>query len=211
MRAPAFPGAERFVPPNVTIGTLPNALDACRGCDLYRLATRAVGGAGPKQARLMLVGEQPGNEEDLAGAPFVGPAGRLLDRALAEAGINRSEVYVTNAVKHFKFEERGKRRIHKKPGAGEVRACHPWLEAEMELVRPRIIGCLGATAALSVLGRDFRLTQNRGREVRLTGTLGAVATIHPSAILRSPTSEEREAAFAGFVSDLKVMRSLVHP
>jgi DNA polymerase len=161
----------------------------------------------------MLVGEQPGNEEDLQGRPFVGPAGRLLDRALEEAGIERSGVYLTNAVKHFKFEERGKRRIHKKPSVVEVRACMPWLEAELGLVKPAVVGCLGATAAQALLGKKFRLMQDRGRPIELSAELSpagvAVATVHPSAILRAPDAEQRETAYRQFVGDLEVMRRLM--
>src|SRR4051812_30323064 len=146
--------AAEFVPARKTLPVLQDALQSCRGCDLYQNATQAVGGAGPSSAAIVFIGEQPGDEEDRKGQPFVGPAGRLLDRALEEAGIDRSEVYVTNAVKHFKFEERGKRRIHKKPSGSETKACRPWLEAEMDVVHPEVIVCLGATAAQSVFGPD---------------------------------------------------------
>jgi DNA polymerase len=156
-----------------------------------------------------LVGEQPGNEEDLTGRPFVVPAGRLLDRALAEAGIPRTDVYVTNAVKHFKFEERGKRRIHKKPSLGEVRACHPWLEAELAIIHPRVIGCLGATAAQSILGNQFRITKDRGRPIEVPSTGIVVATVHPSAILRAPDAERRQLEYRGFVKDLQTIRTLL--
>ncbi len=181
-------------------------MQACKGCDLYEHATQAVCGAGMSGASIALVGEQPGNDEDLKGLPFVGPAGKLLDRALVEAGIDRDTVFVTNAVKHFKFEERGKRRIHQKPTAGEVRACKAWLQAEMELVRPKVLVCLGATAAQSVLGNDFRLTQERGKALEHPWADHVVATVHPSSILRIPTG--REEAFASFVEDLKVARKL---
>jgi uracil-DNA glycosylase len=172
-------------------------------------ATQAVLGEGPSTADLVLIGEQPGNDEDLAGRPFVGPAGRMLDRALQDAGIDRARVYVTNAVKHFKFEERGKRRIHKKPSAGEIRACHPWLQAEVAIVKPTIIGCLGATAAQSILGNEFRLTKDRGRPIEHPPEGTIVATVHPSAILRAPDPEQRETAYAQFVDDLKAIRQLL--
>lgn len=209
MPAIKFPGAAEFIPKRPTLASLRQAAQTCRGCDLYLHATQAVLGEGPPRAALALVGEQPGNEEDLAGRPFVGPSGRLLDRALKEAGIARDGVYVTNAVKHFKFEERGKRRIHKKPGAGEVRACRPWLETELNLVQARVIGCLGATAAQSFLGNDFRLTQDRGRPIEFPGIGTLVATVHPSAILRAPNAEQREQEYRRFVSDLTVMRRVL--
>lgn len=204
-----LPGAEEFVPKHATLSVLRAAVQSCRGCDLYLHATQAVCGEGPRQAGLVLVGEQPGNDEDLAGRPFVGPAGRLLDRALEEAGIERDAVYVTNAVKHFKFEERGKRRIHKKPSLGEVHACYPWLEAELGVVKHRVVGCLGATAAQSLLGSEFRLTQQRGRAIEFPPAGIVVATVHPSAILRAPDDEQREAAYRQFVSDLEVMANLL--
>lgn len=207
-----FPGAASFVPAHATLARLREAAQECRGCDLYLHATQAVLGEGRSRG-LLLIGEQPGNEEDLQGRPFVGPAGRLMDRALEEAGIRREEVYVTNAVKHFKFEERGKRRIHKKPGAGEVQACRPWLDAELSLVRPQVIGCLGATASQAILGRQFRLTKERGRPLSVTldpdNAMLAVATIHPSAILRAPDHAARESEYQAFVADLKVMQSLL--
>jgi DNA polymerase len=153
-----------------------------------------------------MVGEQPGDKEDLVGHPFVGPSGQLLDRALAEAGIDRAEVYLTNAVKHFKFEERGKRRLHKKPSAAEVTACKPWLDAEIDRVHPDVILCLGATAALSVIGRQHRLLEQRGRFFDHPKALAVTATVHPSAILRSPTPEQRESDFAAFVADLRKIR-----
>jgi DNA polymerase len=157
----------------------------------------------------VFIGEQPGDEEDRAGRPFVGPAGRLFDRALTDAGIDRAAVYVTNAVKHFKFEERGKRRLHKKPNAAEVRSCRPWLEAEIGLIRPRIIVCLGATAAQSVFGAVYRVTQERGRFAAHPWAPHATSTIHPSAILRAPDAEERHAEYERFVADLKKIRTLM--
>jgi DNA polymerase len=182
----------------------------CQGCDLYLRATQVVFGRGATRALVMLVGEQPGDREDLEGAPFVGPAGALLDRALADAGIDRARAYVTNAVKHFSWEERGKRRIHKKPRASEVRACRPWLEAEIAAVGPRLVVCLGATASQSLLGASFRLTASRGRilEVAELG-VRVLATIHPSAVLRAADAESREAAYASFVADLRVVAEAI--
>jgi DNA polymerase len=201
----ANPGAERsaapFVPKTTSLRVFSAAAQKCRGCDLYKTATQAVFGAGPARARVMFVGEQPGDQEDRQGVPFVGPAGAMLDKALADAGIPRSEVYLTNAVKHFKWEPRGKRRIHKKPRASEIKACRPWLEAELRAVKPQILVCLGATAAQAVLGPQFKLMQNRGKvlEERI------VATIHPSAVLRAPDSDARRAAYESLVADLKVV------
>ncbi|MBC6450123.1 UdgX family uracil-DNA binding protein [Actinokineospora xionganensis] len=203
------PGAAEFVPDQADLDTLRSAIQGCRGCDLYRDATQAVFGDGPSRATVLLIGEQPGDKEDLQGAPFVGPAGKLLDRALEEAGFDRSMVYLTNAVKHFKFEERGKQRIHKKPGRTEVVACRPWLLAEVARVQPRLIVCLGATAAQSVLGTAFRLTKQRGvlvdpGEGDFAGHR-VLATIHPSAVLRS---RDRDADYAGLVDDLRAAVSL---
>jgi DNA polymerase len=194
--------AADFLPPVSTLPALREAASGCRGCGLYRDATQTVFGEGPARARLMLVGEQPGDQEDRAGHPFVGPSGRLLDEALIEAGIERSTVYVTNAVKHFKFvrQELTRRRLHKKPAAGEVRACRPWLEEEVRVVRPALIVALGSTAAQSLLGPTFRVTRERGRVVE--SPLGPVlATVHPSAILRAP-GETRAAEQQAFVRDL---------
>ena len=178
----------------------------CRGCDLYRNATQAVFGEGRSHARILMIGEQPGDKEDLSGHPFVGPAGQLLDRALEQAGIDRAEVYMTNAVKHFKFEERGKRRLHKKPSAAEVTACKPWLDAEIDRVRPELIVCLGATAAQSVLGRQHRLLAERGKFFDHASGAAVTATVHPSAILRSPTPEQRQQDYAAFADDLRKIR-----
>jgi DNA polymerase len=196
-------GAAQFLPDQLDLGALRGAAAICQGCDLYRAATQTVFGDGPPTARFMLVGEQPGDQEDRKGAPFVGPAGRILDRALEEAGIARDEVYVTNAVKHFSFTLRGKRRIHQKPTAAEIEACRPWLAAELALVEPEVVVVLGATAARSVLGAAFRVTRQRGVPVPLDEPKGAVAvaTIHPSAVLRAP---DRDAAYAGFLADLHV-------
>ena len=197
--------ARPWVPASKRLPLLREAAAACEGCDLYLRATQVVFGAGPARAAIMLVGEQPGDREDLEGAPFVGPAGALLGKALEAAGIPLSVAYVTNAVKHFSWEPRGKRRIHKKPRASEVRACRPWLEAEIAAVRPRVIVCLGATASQSLLGASFKLTAARGRVLeQQIGGAAVVATIHPSAVLRAPDHEARDAAFASLVADLKV-------
>lgn len=185
----------------MSLRELREAACECHNCGLYRDATQTVFGAGPRTAKLMMVGEQPGDQEDRAGEPFVGPAGRLLDRAMAEAGIARAEVYLTNAVKHFKFKpaERGKRRIHQKPARSEVVACRPWLMDEIAEVKPELIVCLGATAAQSLLGMSFKLTQHRGEVLEFEGTK-VTATVHPSAVLRAP---DRDTAYQEFVADLK--------
>lgn len=200
--------ATEYLPSSKTLPALRKAVDHCKGCDLYSFATQAVFGEGAKEA-LMLIGEQPGNEEDKQGRPFVGPAGHLLDKALIEAGIDREQVYVTNVVKHFKFEERGKRRIHKKPSATEVQACNPWLEAEVSLIKPKVIVCLGATAAQAILGKDYRVTRDHGKFTEHPWAPHVTATIHPSSILRSPDEEQRHAQFAEFVEDLKRVRDLL--
>jgi uracil-DNA glycosylase family protein len=201
------PDASPFVPEHATLSQLQSAEQECRGCDLYRNATQAVAGEGPARARVVVIGEQPGDKEDLAGKPFVGPAGMLLDRALEEAGIDRGEVFVTNAVKHFKFEERGKRRIHKKPSAAEIRACKPWLNAELARIRPEVIVCLGATAAAAVLGPRHQLMKERGRFFEHPQARTVTATVHPSAILRSPDPDSRARDYAAFVEDLKKVRA----
>jgi DNA polymerase len=202
-------GAATFLPEKRTLPVLRDAVKSCRGCDLYRHATQAVFGEGPKRSRLVFIGEQPGNEEDIQGHPFVGPAGVLLDKALADASIDRTEAYVTNVVKHFKFEERGKRRIHQKPRSGEIKACEPWLEAEIELIKPAIIVCLGATAAQTLLGAKFRLTRSRGVPLEHPWAKRVVATIHPSAILRAPDAAQRHEEYGRFVADLKAARALI--
>jgi len=207
--AVSFPGAQRFLPNRLTLPLLRSAAQSCQGCDLYTNATQTVFGEGPKTARVVLIGEQPGNDEDLLGHPFVGPAGGLLDRALADASIDRSATYVTNVVKHFRFEERGKRRLHKKPTMAEIRACQPWFEAEIELVKPKAIICLGATAAQALLGRKFRLMKERGVPVKNRRAEFVVATIHPSAILRTLGTVDRQAAYARFVEDLRVVERLL--
>jgi len=200
-------GAAEFLPAKKTIPALRQAVQDCRGCNLYRFATQAVAGEGPVSAAIVFIGEQPGDEEDHQGRPFVGPAGRLFDRALAEAGIDRSQTYVTNAVKHFKFEERGKRRIHKKPSVSEARACQPWLEAEIMAIKPKIIVCLGATAAQSVFGPDYRVTRDRGEFVNHPWAAHATSTVHPSAILRAP-DEQRTVEYQLFVDDLRKVKKL---
>jgi uracil-DNA glycosylase len=197
------PGAEQWVPGSPTPANLAEAVQACRGCDLYRDATQAVMGSGNAGAALMLLGEQPGDREDVAGEPFVGPAGKVLDRALAEAGIDPDDTYVTNAVKHFKWEPRGKVRLHKTPNAAEVHACRPWLEAELRTLRPSVLVCLGATAAKALLGPSFKVSQERGRLVPSDLAPSVLATVHPSSILRTD-GPEREAAMAAFVDDLQV-------
>ena len=186
------------------LGRMRKEAAGCRACGLWKLGTQTVFGQGPDRARVMLVGEQPGDQEDLAGEPFVGPAGKLLDRALEEAGVDRSKVYVTNAVKHFKWVARGKRRIHQKPNAEEIKACGPWLQSEIELVRPEVLVCLGATAAQALLGRTFRVTKQRGEWVESALAPGVMATIHPSAILRMD-EPEREAEMAALVRDLSLV------
>ena len=179
---------------------------ACTGCDLYKHATQTVFGEGSVHASLLFVGEQPGDQEDLAGKPFVGPAGRMLDKALAESGIARRDVYVTNAVKHFKWEPQGKRRKHKKPSATEIAACRPWLEAETQLVRPRVVVCLGVTAAQSVFGKTVRLNELRGRAWSTPLAATVFVTVHPSALLRHPEPAEREREYRRFVEDLESIR-----
>jgi len=175
----------------------------CTACHLYKRATQTVFGEGPKSAPIMLVGEQPGDYEDVAGKPFVGPAGKIMDRALEEAGIDRSKVYVTNAVKHFKWEPRGKRRIHQKPNSREIAACRPWLEAELRLVKPKLLVCLGATAAQAVFGPSFRVTRERGKVLSSKLAPRILATVHPSSLLRQPDDESREREYKRFVADLR--------
>lgn len=197
-----YPTAAAFMPDVLTMSAVREAVQGCRGCPLYADATQAVFGEGTKASEVMLVGEQPGDQEDLAGAPFVGPAGKLLDRALDEAGIDRRKAYVTNAVKHFKWKARGTRRIHDKPTWTEQMACRPWLEAEIALVRPRVLVLMGATAGQSLLGKSFKVTQARGKPIESELAELVTATIHPSAVLRS---DDREAMFAGLVDDLRLV------
>ncbi len=199
------------VPPRRSIAGLRKAARGCRACDLWERGTQTVFGEGPPRAEVMLVGEQPGNDEDLAGRPFVGPAGRVLAEALELAGIDRGRTYITNVVKHFKWEPRGKRRIHAKPNAAEIGACRPWLEAELQAVRPRALVCLGATAAQSLLGRDFKVSRRRGEVVSSTLALIVMATVHPSSILREPDRAARHAAMKAFVKDLKVIAKRLTP
>ena len=180
------------------------AAKRCTACPLYKNATQTVFGEGPKTARMMLVGEQPGDAEDVKGRPFVGPAGKLLDRALEEAGIERDDVYVTNAVKHFKWEPRGKRRIHKKPSSRDIAACRPWLEAELRIVKPDVLVCLGSTAAQTVFGPQFRVTKQRGEVMASDFAQRTVATVHPSSLLRAPDEESRQREYIKFVDDLRV-------
>jgi uracil-DNA glycosylase len=203
-RKPTGSAAE-LIPDRPTIDTLRSAASDCQACDLWRRGTQTVFGEGVKKAELMLIGEQPGNEEDVSGHPFVGPAGRLLDRALTDAGIDRSAVYVTNVVKHFKWEPRGKRRIHKKPNAGEIAACRPWLDAEIGVVKPRAIVCLGATAAQALLGRAFRVTARRGQPIASPLAPLVIATVHPSSILRAPDDESRHREMEQFTDDLRAV------
>lgn len=199
--------AARFIPKDQTLEALAEAVRGCQACELFRFATQTVFGEGIATAPLMLVGEQPGDQEDLQGRPFVGPAGQLLDRALRQAGIQREQVYLTNAVKHFKFTREGKRRIHQKPGGTEISACRPWLEAELRAVQPKLIVCLGATASQSVLGRQVRIQQERGVFLPHRSGGEVMITIHPSALLRLPTTEQKELEFEHLVNDLKSARA----
>lgn len=206
---PSKSSAADLIPEQLTLPTLKEAAADCKACDLWKLGTQTVFGDGRRRSVVMFVGEQPGNEEDLSGKPFVGPAGRLLDQALEEAGIDRSQTYVTNVVKHFKWEPRGKRRIHKKPNAQEIAACRPWLEAEVALVKPKVIVALGATAAQALLGRQFRVTKQRGQLIESTLALYVMATVHPSSILRAPDDETRRDEYRRFVNDLKKLARVV--
>ena len=197
--------ARPATPPQTTSWpALREAARECTACHLYQRATQTVFGEGPKNASMMLVGEQPGDYEDVAGKPFVGPAGKIMDRALEEAGIDRKEVYVTNAVKHFKWEPRGKRRIHQKPISREIAACRPWLEAELRLVKPKVLVVLGATAAQIIFGPSFRVTRERGKVLSSKFAPKVVATVHPSSLLRQPDEESREREYKNFVADLRV-------
>ena len=195
--------AADLVPEQLSLPLLKDAAADCRACDLWKKGTQTVFGDGRTRARVMFVGEQPGNEEDLTGKPFVGPAGRLFDNALDEAGIDRKQTYVTNVVKHFKWEPRGKRRIHKKPNATEIAACRPWLDAEVALVKPKVIVALGATAAQALLGSQFRVTKERGKFLESTLAPYIMATVHPSSILRAPDDKTRHLEYRRFVDDLK--------
>jgi uracil-DNA glycosylase family protein len=208
--APEMPdSAAELVPPKPTLPKLREAAATCRACPLWEHATQTVFGAGSRSSVAMFVGEQPGDHEDREGAPFVGPAGRLLDEALTRAGIDRQAAYVTNAVKHFKWEPRGKRRIHAKPNWSELAACRPWLEAELSVVRPAVLVCLGATAAQSLLGRQFRVTKQRGEWIESELAEHVTATIHPSSILRQRDDESRHHEMEAFVEDLKLVASVL--
>lgn len=199
-----------YFPDEINYSSLKTASMTCMGCDLYKHATQTVFGEGRlRSSQIMFVGEQPGDEEDIAGHPFVGPAGRLFDNALADAGIDRSTTYVTNVVKHFKWTARGKRRIHEKPRAHEIRACEPWLAAELEVVGPEILVCLGATASQALLGKDFRVSQMRGQWLTSGHAARTLATVHPSSILRAPDAESRAAQYEEFVGDLKVVAEVL--
>ncbi len=195
--------AEDFFPKRKSLKAFRDAAADCKGCELWKRSTQTVFGEGARRAEVLFVGEQPGNEEDLSGKPFVGPAGRLLNDALDEAGIDRSLTYVTNVVKHFKWEPRGKRRIHKKPNAGEIAACRPWLEAEISLIKPKVIVCLGATAAQALLDPKFRVSKQRGQFIESTLAPYILATVHPSSILRAPDDETRRVEKRRFIDDLK--------
>jgi uracil-DNA glycosylase family protein len=201
--------ADALIPEGPTLAKLREAAAECRACPLWQTGTQIVFGEGAASADVMLVGEQPGDKEDLAGKPFVGPAGRLLDEGLEEAGIDRKRAYVTNVVKHFKWTARGKRRIHAKPNWSEIAACRPWLDAELAVVRPEVLVCLGATAAQALLGRDFRVTKQRGQLVETPLAPLATATVHPSSILRAPDEDARRQEFEAFVDDLKVVAGLL--
>jgi uracil-DNA glycosylase len=201
--------AAALIPSGASVMKLRTIAAGCTACDLYKRGTQTVFGEGAAHARVMFVGEQPGHEEDLAGRPFVGPAGKLLDRALVEAGIDRSKVYVTNVVKHFKWEPRGKRRIHAKPSPGEISACRPWLDAELAALEPEVVVCLGATAAQALLGRQFRVSIDRGRWVKSPLAPHVMATVHPSSILRAPDEETRHTEYQRFVADLEVAAAVI--
>jgi uracil-DNA glycosylase family protein len=200
--------AEPYLPKRKTLSSLKEAVQDCKGCSLWRDATQAVLGEGKKDATLMLVGEQPGDQEDIQGHPFVGPAGKLLDRALEDAGIDRREVFITNAVKHFKYTRKGKRRIHKKPNSEEVRACHPWLEAEIAVVKPAVLCAMGATAAQALLGPQFRVTKERGKFFGEDPEI--TATVHPSSILRAPDEGARHEQYESLVDDLRAVAKHLH-
>lgn len=209
MRSRAGRSAAPFIPTKLTLQALQQAASSCTGCDLYQLATQTVFGEGAIHAKILFVGEQPGDQEDRAGHPFVGPAGRVLDKALAEVGITRKEVFVTNVVKHFKWEPQGKRRKHKKPSAAEIAACRPWLEAEVNVLKPHVIVCLGMTAAQSVFGKVVRLNEMRGKPWSTAIGQNVFVTVHPSAILRHPEKVQRDEEYRRFVEDLRrIMRFL---
>jgi uracil-DNA glycosylase family protein len=201
--------AAPLIPAHPTISKLRDAATDCRACDLWKRGTQTVFGEGSSKARVMFVGEQPGDQEDIQGRPFVGPAGKLLDKALVEARIDRDEVYVTNAVKHFKWEPRGKRRIHKKPNTLEITACKPWIEAEIDVIKPDVIVCLGATAAQALLGRQFKVSTQRGVWVPSPLAPFVMATVHPSSLLRAPDDETRRREMLRFIADLKLVHEVL--
>ncbi|HZS28431.1 MAG TPA: UdgX family uracil-DNA binding protein [Candidatus Angelobacter sp.] len=205
MKTKSQPTAASLIPPHATLEDLRRIAAGCKACDLWKRGTQTVFGEGDPHAEVMFVGEQPGDKEDLAGRPFVGPAGALLDKALQAAGIDRTHVYVTNVVKHFKWEPRGTRRIHRKPNIREITACRPWLDAEIRLVKPRAIVLLGATAAQAILGSKFRVTQQRGQPVGSDLAEFVFATVHPSSILRAPDDETRHTEMQRFIDDLKAV------
>jgi uracil-DNA glycosylase family protein len=202
-------GAGPFVPSGAGLGDLVSAASRCTGCDLYRHASRTVFGKGPADARVVLVGEQPGDQEDRQGAPFVGPAGEVFDRALAEVGLPRERLYVTNAVKHFKFVPRGKRRIHQTPAAADITACRPWVEAELALIKPEVLVCLGATASRALLGSDFRLMRDHGRFIHTHWAQKTIATLHPSAVLRGEDEAAQGRLYAMLRDDLRLVADVV--
>ena len=202
--------AAPLIPDRPTLDNLREAAAGCKACDLWKLGTQTVFGEGSSHARVMMVGEQPGDKEDLQGKPFVGPAGAILNKALAAAGIDRDDVYVTNAVKHFKWEPRGKRRIHKKPNTIQINACRPWLDAEITVVKPDVVVLLGATAAQAILGQNFRVTQQRGQWVKSEIAPYVLATVHPSSILRAQDDDSRHEEMRKFVEDLKVVAEQIH-
>ena len=206
-----FGSAAPLVPERPNLDSLREAASGCKACDLWRTGTQTVFGEGARESEVMFVGEQPGDQEDMQGKPFVGPAGRVLDEAMVEAGIDRTKAYVTNAVKHFKWEPRGKRRIHQKPNWAELAACRPWLEAELAVVEPRVLVALGATAAQSLLGKQFRVTKQRGVPIESELAPHVLATVHPSSILRAPDEDARREAYGEFVHDLRQVADLLSP
>jgi DNA polymerase len=208
-KPPPGSSAAHYLPPHPSLDKLRASAKDCKACDLWLRGTQTVFGEGARHSKVMFVGEQPGDKEDLEGKPFVGPAGALLDKALAEAGIDRKQTYVTNAVKHFKWEPRGKRRIHKKPNSIEIAACRAWLDAEMDVVKPLVVVCLGATAAQSLLGRSFRVTRRRGQLLPFREGVTITATVHPSSILRAPDDDARHREMQLFIKDLRVVSNLV--